>query len=298
MKFIANYVMRGPMQAILVASVAGILALLVPLFSYLSGAAVGLVALRVGPSRGALIALGATAAVAALTGLLWQNPLPGLALLFGVWLPVIGLAVSLRRTVSLPRTVLLAGIFGAGLVLGIHVAVDSPAEWWLQSLTELLNGELPKETVPEDVFGQVAGIMTGVVGAAFSLSVLGSLLLARWWQAMLFNPGGFREEFHGLRLWRHLSAVTLVLLTLVLVGGPGAGPALDLLMVAGMLHVLQGIAVVHGLVGRTGSSVGWLVGMYVLLLVAMPQAVITLALAGFADSWFDFRTYFGARDEG
>lgn len=300
MKFIANYVMRGPMQAILVASITGVLSLLLPVFSCISGAAVGLVTLRVGPAKGVTTALGATAAVAALAGLVWQNPLPGLGLLLGAWLPVWGLAVSLRRTVSLSRTVLLAGLFGAGLVLGVHVVSDDPAAWWIRLIGDMLGERGAKVSAEQtEVLEQLAGVMTGILGAVFSLSVLGSLLLARWWQALLYNPGGFREEFHGLRLGRHLNVVTLALMVAAAVmSGPAAGVALDLLLVALALHVLQGISVVHGLVGRTGSSIGWLIGMYVLLLMAMPQTVITLALAGFADNWFDFRTYFGTRDKG
>lgn len=34
---------------------------------------------------------------------------------------------------------------------------------------------------------------------------------------------------------------------------------------------------------------GWLVAVYVLLLMAMPHVVALLALAGMADGWFDFR---------
>jgi hypothetical protein len=300
MKFIASYIMRGPAQAILVVSVTGILSLLLPLFSYISGAAVGLVTLRVGPAKGVTTSLASAAAVALLAGLLWQLPLAGPALLLGAWLPVWGLALSLRRTVSLSRTILLAGLFGAGLVLGFHVVSDDPAAWWLGFMQELLGQQgATLSGEQSEALTQLGRVMTGILGAAFSLSALGCLLLARWWQALLYNPGGFREEFHGLRLGRNLTVVTAILLVgAAALSGPAAAVALDLLIVALAMHVLQGIAVVHGLVGRTGSSVGWLIGMYGLLVIAMPQTVITLALAGFVDSWFDFRTYFGARDKG
>jgi hypothetical protein len=62
------------------------------------------------------------------------------------------------------------------------------------------------------------------------------------------------------------------------------------------LHLLQGIAVVHGLVARSGANVGWLVAMYVLLLLPMvtTQTALTLAVAGMVDNWMDFRTRMGA----
>ena len=224
----------------------------------------------------------------------------GPVLLLGLWLPVWGLAASLRRTVSLPRTVLLAGLFGAGLVLGFHAAVGDTTAWWSRVFEAFLGDGLQAAGAEQaEALAQVAGIMTGFVGAAFTLSVLGSLLLARWWQALLYNPGGFREEFHELRLGRNLGGVSVVLLAVTAaLDGPAEALARDMLFVAIVLHLLQGLAVVHALVRRTGSGIGWLAATYVLLLVAMPQTAVTLALAGFADSWADFRARFGTGDDG
>jgi hypothetical protein len=120
-------------------------------------------------------------------------------------------------------------------------------------------------------------------------AVLG-LLLARWWQSMLFNPGGFRAEFHALQLGKPLAlgALVLALVSLLLADGIGA-LARDLVMVVLLLYMLQGLAIAHALVAARGASVWWLVAIYGLLAIALPQVIMVLAVAGLMDTWMNLR---------
>jgi hypothetical protein len=70
---------------------------------------------------------------------------------------------------------------------------------------------------------------------------------------------------------------------------------LTMLLLVGWL--LQGLSLVHALRRRLGASLAWLVALYVLMLFAMPYVVGALALAGFADSWIDFRARLGTVDK-
>jgi hypothetical protein len=297
MRFLANTIMRGPMAAILVTSVAAMLGLLLPPLGYLSAAAVGLVTLRLGLAEAGKVVAGSMLATAVLGGMLVGNVMAPLAFLLVLWLPLLVTAWSLRRSGDLARSLLLAGLFGVTVVLGFHAGVDDPAGWWrelLQRMTEQATAE--QQEVLRPVLDDMAGLMTGMVGAAVALGVTLSLLLARWWQAALYNPGGFRSEFHALRLGRSVTGATVLLLVLNGLQPTGLGLLTDLLPLALLLHLLQGIAVVHSLVARSGANVGWLVAMYVLLLLPMvtTQAALTLAVAGMVDNWMDFRTRLGA----
>ncbi len=301
MKFLAAYVMRGPAQAVLVSTVAAVLALMLPPFSYLSGAAVGLVTLRIGARPGLNVVLWSSIAASLLAVLLMGTPVPALAFLAALWLPVLVMASSLRRTVSMPRSLLLSGLFGLVVVLGFHLAVEDPAAWWRQFLGEALQQLQLQTGAGEPALSEaVEGIyqaMTGAVAAALMLGVIGSLLLARWWQSLLYNPGGFGTEFRELRFGRHASWVTAALLLVVIAGvQPVMGIAGSLLWVALLLHAIQGIAVVHGLVAVRSAGRGWLIGMYVLMLLALWPVVLMLALAGLMDNWFDFRRFFARQD--
>jgi len=118
-------------------------------------------------------------------------------------------------------------------------------------------------------------------------STVSSLLLARWWQAGLYNPGGFGREFRALRLSRVAAGVAAVLCVAALTVGGEVLQGLALATVA--LFVFQGLAVVHGVVARRGMATGWLVALYVLVLFLAPQVMAGLTLVGIADAWADFR---------
>lgn len=298
MKFLAGYVMSGPAQAILIITLGAMLSLALPPFSYLSGAAVGLVTLRLGGWRGVMVSGGAALAVSALSMILVQNALPGGAYLVVAWLPLVALAIHLRRTVSLPRALGLAAVFGAAMVAALHIIVEDTAVFWRQVFENLLRqtGQAPEKVAEMQ---EAFPLMTGAMAAALVLSLVVSLFIARWWQAQLYNPGGFRSEFHALRFGRVLGVATMVTAALALVGGASLGAlAGDLLLVGLVLHLLHGLAVAHGLVGKAGAHAAWLVALYLLLVSPMlPATVMTLAALGFADEWFDFRSFFDKNEE-
>lgn len=131
---------------------------------------------------------------------------------------------------------------------------------------------------------QLAGLLiSGVTALIVLLAAVACLALARGWQAGLYNPGGFREEFHGLRLApRELGA----LVVLGVLGAVLQLPALGMLSWVPLL--VAGIALVHGFIGLKGMNGLWLVAFYVLLITTWPMILIVLLLA-FIDTFADFR---------
>ena len=86
MKPLAAFIMRGPVQASLVAWFTGLLSLLLPLVGLLSSATLALVTLRGGTGYG--IQVGALAGLGCLIlcALLLGSPWPALAILLVLWL--------------------------------------------------------------------------------------------------------------------------------------------------------------------------------------------------------------------
>jgi len=66
-------------------------------------------------------------------------------------------------------------------------------------------------------------------------------------------------------------------------------PALNVLVVLGVLYFLQGMAVISSMFYRLGSSPVLKVALYLLLFV-QPYAVALVAAIGIFDLWGDFRT--------
>lgn len=293
---LANYIMRGRMQAVLVVSSLAVLALLIPPLGILSAAAVTLVTLRLGSYQGALVAVAATLASGVLAWLVLRAPMFGPTALVSLWVPAWMLALVIRRTVSLPLTVL-AAVSAAALVTAVaYMSLGDPVEYWLSLLREILleplrESELkPNEAELEKVLKLVARIMTGALAAAGLLNALLALLIGRWWQALLYNPGGFGDEFRALRLPKVFAVVSIAVLALAMSGAGGAGLAVNLLPVLLVAWILAGLGLAHGWVAARGMSGGWLIVMYVLLLFLLPQLFMPLLIVmAVLDTWLDFR---------
>lgn len=294
MQALARYIMRGRMQAILVAAVAAMLSLLLPPFNYLSSAVVGLVTLRKGWSEGLIIILGSGVAMAALALLTPVDPLHADLLAAAIWLPVWLLALVLRQTVSLSTTVSGAALAGGVVVVGAYLGIDNPAQAWRDVLERLVEqAQEQNELAAADTLGKMlmdaAPHMTGMLVAALVLGLTLSLFLARWWQATLYNPGGFRREFHGLRLGRNFALVTVGTLALsMMASGWLAEVSANALIVLVAAYLLHGLGLLHGIVAAKGIHVGWLITVYAFTLI-LPQSTLLLAVAAFADSWMDIR---------
>lgn len=292
MRALAQFVMRGYPQAALVAAASALLSLLLPLFGLVSGAVIALFTLRRGVREGALMGALATLGVGILGALSLGSPWPALGTLAILWFPVWGLAALLRVSRSLSLTVAAAGIIGVLLVLMIRVLVSDPAEAWMGLMApfrEALSRDgVVEPQAAEALFASVARWMTGAFGAALVLQWLLGLFLGRWWQALLYNPGGFGAEFRDLRLHRAIGIVGLAALVVVgLVRGPGL--VADLLIVLMSLYLLQGLAVAHHLHRARGLSPAWLFALYLLLMVFMPHAALVIACLGLVDIWVDLR---------
>lgn len=294
MRLLASYLMRGRYQAALAVAACAALSLLLPPLAYLSGAGVGLVTLRHGAREGLLVTLIAAFALGLIAFISLGNPSPGLAFVLVVWLPVGLLAWVLRATHSLACMLMAAGLLGVALVVGMHLFIADPATWWHETLEITVRPALEQSGLMTDAkqmqrwLDEAGRIMTGLMAATMVLSLVFSLFIARWWQALLYNAGGFGREFRALRFNRGMALPALIALAFTLLGeGNSAQIAGELLTVALVLYTLQGLALAHWWVAKVGAHLAWLVALYGLIL-ALPQASMLLALAGLASTWWNF----------
>ena len=279
---IARWLMRGTPYAVGGAALAAV----VPWLFWFSGAIVALVTLR----RGLSPALPVLVAAVVPAGWWWtQGDAIPLASVLLVTLMAVVLRARMRWSEALLAGTLAAaamiqfGIFvpagGAGLLL--EQLRQSSAEID-RMLTELARQGFDTEQLATLVIGGVTGLMV-------SLAAIGCLALARGWQAGLYNPGGFREEFHALRL----APRELLLLILLGVVGMTLG-LLSLSMLAWLPLLVAGIALVHGFIGIKGMNGLWLIAFYALLITTWPMILIVL-LAAFIDVFVDFRGRLASR---
>ncbi|SHE56696.1 hypothetical protein SAMN02745148_00653 [Modicisalibacter ilicicola DSM 19980] len=273
---LARWVMRGAPQAAGAALLAGI----VPWLFWFSAAVAGLVTLR----RGLSAALVVIIAAALPAGWWWSQgdtiPLASLLL-------VTLMATVLRARLSWSEALIVGALAGAVMIqLGIFLPPGGAGpllEQLRQSSPEIerMLGQLNEQGVATE---QLAALLIGgVTGLIVLLAAVACLALARSWQAGLYNPGGFRSEFHALRLGVKELAV---LIGLGVMGMVLALPSLA--MLAWVPLLVCGVALIHGLIGLKGMNKLWLVAFYILLLTTWPMILIVLLL-GFIDTFADFR---------
>ncbi len=280
MRAVAEYVMRGRNQALWVC----VLGASTLMFSWLSAAVLALVTLRKGPGEGAYLLAWAILPAAFLLGVFGDmGPL-------GLILGTTALAVTLRWTVSWQLTLCASSLVGIVTGLGMLLLGENylqQLEAFFASFFESLQQQLSAQG------GQAVALtppgtatIAGLLGLMNALGCVLCLLLARWWQALLYNPGGFRAEFHGL----HYTPAVAGILVLLVLGVSSLGLEYRPWAVLFALPLsVAGLALVHARAAYRGYGTGYLTLFYLLWVFLDPVKLIVIGLA-VADSMVDFRS--------
>ncbi len=289
--------MRGLWQAALLVIATELLTLIFPPVGIIGAAVVALLALRNGAISGINVILLASAALAVL--FVAAGVPPAVSFVAGLvqWTPVLLLALVLRVTrcwqVTLQAGLALT-LLGAVL---LHWLYPDISGLWRSLLERYLQPVLEQAGRHQGDIGamldSLASQLTGLLIASLLLSSLLALMLGRQMQAVLYNPGGFRQEFLALRAGLWPAVLGLLLIVWSLAGGPEVLD--DLLVVLGAVYFLQGVAVVYALV-TARSPMKWSVPVLVLVmvvsLVLLGPLITLLSGLGLADALADFRHRF------
>lgn len=285
MRKFLSFILKGRLRMMLAIFV--MLALPLPLFWLVGISLVGLACLRLGLRTSTTILVGVGLPIVVLAFLQGAQALLGI-LLVSLW--VMSLAAILREYAAWNRVLLInvAYIFMATFLLYFFTGD------MLQVVQEELLArmeESTREALP------VLSKFALALSFAYSIGILAvlCLMLARYWQALLYKPGGFREEFHSLRM-TPLTATFLGVLgvTLVLLGAPGLVGQERWVWVSLIGQILllpsffASLGLAHGLAGKRPGGGIFLVPFYLLLLLVREGRLLAVVLA-VADSWLDFR---------
>jgi hypothetical protein len=282
--------MANRYQAAGIISLTGLLSFYVPPLATISGAAIALVALSLGPAASMQVLAVAMLIAGLVSSIVLGNPVAGVATLLVTWLPAVIGARVLRtyssQTILLVAVALMAAVFA----LGLRWYAGDVAVWWKQMLgpgVDMLLTDMSPDRKAA-IIEEVAVRLNSFFAAVLLVNYMVIMLLARWWQALLYNPGGFRKEFCALRLPRETMFVVL------LIGGlAGLDPEYnyfdDLLYIVVMMFLFQGLAVAHSVVKSRNLHRMVLIITYVLLALASSLMVFLLAGLGMLDSLLDIR---------
>lgn len=281
MRALAEYIMRGRRQAALAVGLTAAL----PLLFWLSAAGASLVLLRKGLAQSASIIVWAL--VPAVVWALYGDPYV-LLVIGGSLL----MAQVLRESASWLRVLLASLVVGLGSAWVLSVTFADSIDQLAGLLQESMPGLFDEAWQQLDGEAQarllelLRPVLTGLMAAVAQMLALAALVLARYWQALLYNPGGFGQEFRSIRL--PAAVAGLLVMGMLLAPRLSAQAAVVMPLCAIPLGV-AGVALVHGVVARYNMGrfplIGFYVGMFLFAQLLYPLLII-LALA---DSVFDFR---------
>ncbi len=270
MRGLAEYAMHGRRQAIIVVVLTG----LFPMINYLSAAVVGLVTLRKTATEGLIILLWSLLPAV----LFWTagNSTPAVLMISTAIL-----AQALKHFESWSKVIML------GAVLGILTQLSLVwQETYVEQLVSIVEGiilaQQSQGIVVEYTANELVRLLLSFYGAFHFASVITCLVLARWWQAVLYNPGGFKIEFHQLRLEPGFAIFLAGFIIAALTGVP---PLDSWLVIMCIPPLLGGLALLHYLVAFKKLGFSWIAMAYLLALIIPPMVI----LLGLVDSIMNFR---------
>lgn len=296
MRALAHFIMHGRVQAIGTVVSLALLSLIVSPLAIFTTAGVALVTLVHGYREGLINLIAATAILAVFTGIALNQPAIGMELALKFWLPAWLLASIVLSRTSMSLAIVVAAALSCLLVLGFYF-FSNPAAYWYEVInTELLpmlkeaGMQIEEGPNTEKLWLFMSKIMTGSATALFLALQILSLLLARYWQALLYNPKGFGQEFRQLHFGKGAASVALAISVFAVASTNEI--ALNLFFIAVVLMMFQGLAIIHALVAKCKLSPSLLIGTYVMMLFTLQHGAIILlfvAVIGLLDNWLNLR---------
>ncbi len=293
----ASFIMAGRMQAAIFIVLSTLVSLALPPLALFTNAAIGLITLKQGWQQGVLFALLGSILIAGVAVFLKQEPSAGLTAGLASLLPIVLIASILAFSRSWDKTLQATLLLTCGGVLVFHMIHPDTTSYW-QPILEKYKPALHQiyqlsDSKMDEYITQAASWATGTFAAIFALFGILSLIVARNWQAMLYNPGGFGEEFRNIRIGKPASIALLI--GIVIAVFTGLQLPIELIMVGIAVFMFQGLSLAHSIVKRFDANGLWLVGLYVLMFLLLVQMIVLLATFGIIDNFADFRKKFAKR---
>ncbi len=210
-----------------------------------------------------------------------------------VWL----FAVILRRSNNWNSILEYALLLGVAVVGLLHVLYPDISTWWATQLSNyinktasMVNAAHPGTPVDKGQQAAVINIIkyyaTGLFIVSVLFNVMLQLILSRWWQAAIFNPGGLRLELRQIRLSHVLSILLVFGFVLTWLDSK---IIMDMMPVFCAVFGAAGLSFMHCYLATVKNTLAWLIILYLLVIWLFPMSVVLLAFVALFDVWLDLR---------
>lgn len=301
-----DFVLQSRVQAMATAFIIAF----IPLIGSISILIAALVTLRKGILEGAFVTVAAT--LPYVIGYYVSAPPTDQAIMmFGMIGVIIAsnvltwlFAVVLRQFSNWNFTFELAALLGVLAIGIVHLVYPDIQNWWAAQLTayfaktadtvgKFSPGVSGQAAIPSDVQMQAVATMkqlaTGFIVVSILFNAMLQLLIARWWQAVMFNPGGLRKELYQIRLSHIAGAVFVIGFALAYLG---SDLAIDMMPVIFAVFFAAGLSVIHKMISLTKNGWIWLFLIYLGIIWLFPVSIAIVAMVALLDTGIDIRKRF------
>ncbi|MGB2242529.1 MAG: hypothetical protein ACPHX1_03885 [Porticoccaceae bacterium] len=279
MKALAEFILRGRLQALIVALVGSF-------FPLISSAAIALVSLSKGAKEGILLFLWISLALVLIQQAGSENPLLTAVSIASLGIMVV--AAIVHKVLASWQWTLLSIVVAAVIIsLAFGILMGSSVTSLVAAAQEMLANVKNQEQDTQLSIELTESMLLGLVATILAIGSMMSLMLARWWQAGIYNPGGFQKEFHSFTIE---VKVAVLLVAIVLTGQLLPNSSQLWAELAALPLLVAGIALVHFTVKLFGQGKQWLAFVYVGMIMVGKPVTLILVVLGLTDSLIDLRS--------
>ena len=276
MLWLASFIMRGRVQASAVAALGNALPLITP-------ATIGLVALRKGFSEGGLICLWGLLPV--FLTYFYSDSNQFFVLLTACNFLNILLVCGILRYRGDWEMALVSLVITSIILMGSLLLIfQQDFEVLVQRLIEVFE-EASRQTNIESLKIEKSSIAVFTTWTIVLNTFLG-VTIARWWQSIIFNPGGFKEEFQGIRLNRQL---LILIFSILVLSSAIFKQHSNWAYLSIFPLVVGGLSLFHWLVNEKNLGKVPIIFTYVFMVLFTPFVILILALLGTVDCFYNVR---------
>ena len=276
MFWLASFIMRGRVHASAVAALGNALPLITP-------ATIGLVALRKGFSEGGLICLWGLLPVF-LTYFYSDSNQFFVLLTACNFLNVLLVCGILRYRGDWEMTLVSLVIISVILMGSLLLIFQQDFEVLVQRLIEVFE-EASRQTNIESLKIKKSSIAVFTTWTIVLNTFLG-VTIARWWQSIIFNPGGFKKEFQGIRLNRKL---LILIFSILILSSAIFNQYSNWAYLSIFPLVVGGLSLFHWLINEKNLGKVPIIFTYVFMVLFTPYVILILALLGTVDCFYNVR---------
>ncbi|MES2663717.1 MAG: hypothetical protein V4629_10500 [Pseudomonadota bacterium] len=237
---------------------------LVPGFGWLAYGWIALITLRFGATQGFI-----TGCIVCVPSALMQAAgIDALiAIVIGLWIS----ALVLGERIAMPYAITaLSLVIGSWAASSLFFDQGSMAKLWVPEVTRAIESTGAFQNL-ENIDVKLMSNITGIrqISVVIILMAITALIFARWWQARLFNPGGFQTEFltqDGSSIW----AIALMGISFLVMQLSVEHPWIIPLGIALQLPLMViGLSVVHFWLRQKPQRIPLLVLTYVMIVLGL-----------------------------